>query len=42
LSNISSFGVDASGELYVVDYTRGMILRIGTPPRAPTNLHIVR
>jgi glucose/arabinose dehydrogenase len=42
LSNISSFGVDASGELYVVDYTRGMILRIGTPPRAPTNLHIIR
>jgi hypothetical protein len=42
LSNISSFGVDASGELYVVDYTRGVILQIGTPPRAPTNLHIVR
>lgn len=42
IGNISSFGVDASGELYIVDYSRGMILRIGTPPRAPTNLRIIR
>ncbi len=42
LGNISSFGVDASGELYVVDYSRGMILRLATAPRAPTNLRIIR
>ena len=32
LGNISSFGVDASGELYVVSYSRGMILKIAGPP----------
>lgn len=42
LGNISSFGVDAAGEIYVVDYSRGMILRIAAPPRTPTNLRIVR
>src|SRR5215471_8957340 len=35
--NVSSFGVDAFGELYVVDYSNGAIVRIlpGTPPSQP-------
>jgi glucose/arabinose dehydrogenase len=44
LGNISSFGVDADGELYIVSYSRGVILGInaGLPtPIAPTNLRIV-
>jgi glucose/arabinose dehydrogenase len=43
LSGISSFGIDASGELYIVSYGRGAILRIiaGTPP-PPTSLRIIR
>jgi glucose/arabinose dehydrogenase len=32
LGNISSFGVDANGELYIVGYSRGTILKVmGTP-----------
>ena len=44
LGNISSFGVDADGELYIVSYSRGVILGVnaGLPaPIAPTNLRIV-
>lgn len=44
LGNISSFGVDADGELYVVSYSRGLILGVnaGLPvPVTPTNLRIV-
>jgi glucose/arabinose dehydrogenase len=44
LGNISSFGVDADGELYIVSYSRGVILGMnaGLPaPVAPTNLRIV-
>jgi glucose/arabinose dehydrogenase len=43
LGNISSFGRDAAGELYVVSYSRGMVLQlIGPPPPPPPNLRIVR
>ena len=45
LGNISSFGVDADGELYVVSYSRGAILRVFGPPSAPSSpggLRIVR
>jgi glucose/arabinose dehydrogenase len=33
--NISSFGVDADGELYLVSHSRGAILKIIGPPTAP-------
>jgi glucose/arabinose dehydrogenase len=45
LGNVSSFGVDADGELYIVDYSNGRILKIIGPPAAPptpTGLRIVR
>jgi glucose/arabinose dehydrogenase len=44
LGNVSSFGVDADGELYVVNYS-GSIVRItasSTPPSAPTGLRIIQ
>ena len=42
LSNVAAFGVDASGELYIVSYGRGVILKIVGPPPPPTNLRIIR
>ena len=42
LAGISSFGVDANGELFVVSYSRGVVLRILAPPAAPSNLRIIR
>ena len=43
LGNISSFGVDADGELYIVSLTRGTILSVaGLTPPTPTGLRIVR
>lgn len=42
IGNISSFGVDAEGELFVLDYGRGRVLRLAEPPQAPTNLRIIR
>jgi hypothetical protein len=44
VGNISAFGVDANGELYIVNHTGGTIVQItsGTPPTAPTNLRIIR
>ena len=43
LGGISAFGVDANRELYLVDHTRGLILRfVRTNPRPPTNIRIVR
>jgi glucose/arabinose dehydrogenase len=43
LGNISSFGVDSTGELYVVNHTGGSIVKIvGRQPAPPTNLRIVR
>jgi glucose/arabinose dehydrogenase len=42
VGNVSSFGVDANGELYIVSYDQGRILRlIGSPP-TPTMLRIIR
>ena len=45
LGNVSAFGVDADGELYVVSYSRGTITRIlgsTSAPAAPTGLRIIR
>jgi glucose/arabinose dehydrogenase len=45
LGNISSFGVDADGELYIVSHENGSILKILSPaaaPATPTGLKIVR
>jgi len=42
LGNISSFGVDAAGELYIVSDSRGAILAVGFLPLPPTNLRVVR
>ena len=44
LSNVSSFGLDADGELFIVNYS-GSILKIvnpSLPPPTPTGLRIVR
>jgi glucose/arabinose dehydrogenase len=45
LGNISSFGVDADGELYIVSLTRGAIIAVTGPlsaPATPTDLRVVR
>ena len=42
LGGISAFGVDAAGELYIVSYSNGAILRVAGAPSAPTNLRITR
>jgi glucose/arabinose dehydrogenase len=45
LGTISSFGVDADGELYIVSYSRGAVLKIIGPPAAPpapSGLRIIR
>jgi glucose/arabinose dehydrogenase len=43
IGNISAFGIDAAGELYVVNHTGGTIVQImGPSPAAPTNLRIIR
>ena len=45
LGNISSFGVDADGELYIVGYSKGVVLKVSGPlsaPAAPVNPRIVR
>lgn len=42
LAGVSSFGLDASGELYIVSYSRGVVLRIIGPPGTPGNLRIIR
>ena len=34
LGNISSFGVDSDGELYIVSYSNGTILKVTGPPSA--------
>jgi glucose/arabinose dehydrogenase len=44
LGNISSFGVDADGEIYIVNYASGVVIKmLGTltPPSAPTGLRII-
>jgi len=42
LGTISSFAVDADGELYIVSYSRGAVLRLLLTPAAPSGLRIVR
>ena len=42
LAGVSSFGVDAAGELYIVSYSRGVILKLTGGPPAPANLRIIR
>jgi hypothetical protein len=42
LGGISAFGIDAEGDLYIVDHTRGMVLKVGREPRPPTNVRIIR
>lgn len=45
LGNISAFGEDAAGELYIVSYSTGTVIRIignQTPPTTPANLRIIR
>jgi len=43
LGNISSFGVDADGELYIVSLSRGAVLRVtGLAPPTPTDLRVIR
>ena len=42
LAGVSSFGVDASGELFVVSYNRGVILKLVGPPPTPGTLRIIR
>jgi glucose/arabinose dehydrogenase len=44
LGNISSFGLDADGELFIVNYS-GSVLKVVNPalaPPAPSGLHIIR
>jgi glucose/arabinose dehydrogenase len=40
--NISSFGVDSGGELFVVNYGGGVYRLMRGAPRPPTNLRIIR
>jgi glucose/arabinose dehydrogenase len=42
VGNVSSFGIDAAGELYIVRHDQGRILRIVSAPPAPTTLRIIR
>ena len=45
LGNISSFGVDADGELLIVSYSLGRVMKLVGPPTAPsvpTGLRILR
>jgi hypothetical protein len=45
VGNVSSFGLDADGELHIVSYSRGAILKIIGPlsgPPTPTSPRIIR
>jgi glucose/arabinose dehydrogenase len=42
IGNVSSFGVDADGELYIVSYDQGRILRLVAAPPTPSTLKIIR
>jgi glucose/arabinose dehydrogenase len=42
LANVASFGVDSEGELYIVSYSRGVILKVESSLAPPTNLRIIR
>ena len=43
-TRVSSFGVDADGELYIVNHSSGRVVRITAPlvsPSTPTGLTII-
>jgi glucose/arabinose dehydrogenase len=42
LANVASFGVDVDGELYILSYSRGVILKIESLLDPPTNLRIIK
>jgi glucose/arabinose dehydrogenase len=42
IGNVSSFGVDADGELYIVSYDQGRVLRLLAAPPTPSTLRIIR
>ena len=45
IGNVSSFGVDADGEMYIVNHTGGTVVKVMSlpvVPPAPTNLRIIR
>ena len=45
IGNVSSFGLDADGELYIVSYSNGTIVRMLGPkiaPPTPTGPHVIR
>jgi hypothetical protein len=46
LGNISSFGIDSRGELFIVSYSAGQVMRIvnasASAPSTPRNLRIIR
>lgn len=42
IAGISSFGMDADGDLYVVDHRQGRVLKFAREPRPPTNVKIIR
>jgi len=42
LGNISSFGVDATGALYVLNYSLGTVVKIIMPPGPPTGVRFVK
>jgi glucose/arabinose dehydrogenase len=42
LGNVSSFAMDADGELYVVSYSRGMVLRLLGAVNTPGTLRIIK
>jgi glucose/arabinose dehydrogenase len=45
LGNVSSFGLDADGELHIVSYSNGRVLKVIGPPAAPpapSGLRIIR
>jgi glucose/arabinose dehydrogenase len=42
VGGISAFGIDAGGELYIVNHSGGSILRVAGAPTAPTNVRVIR
>jgi hypothetical protein len=45
IGNVSSFGVDGDGEIYILNHTGGSVVKVvdlSFIPSAPSNLHIVR
>jgi hypothetical protein len=42
LGNMSSFGVDLDGELYIVSHTRGVVLKVMGDVATPQNLRIIK